>query len=170
MERADHAQALTALERRIDTLEHPAELLALATEIDSLGRHLALELQRLALDPARSAPLKPVLLRVPAAHTRVLLRCAEKLDDLGSPRRAVRVPLEALRKALDADMVEVVVDALGFTLEAFEQHAASARLRSLLESPAEMSRRERRARNLGIIDELATTIEWLALEDELGYD
>lgn len=170
MDPIDHAQALTVLEQQIDALQHPTELLALATKIEDLGRQLALELQRLVTEPARAAPLKPVLLRVPAVHTRVLLRCAEKLDDLGSPRRAARVLLEALRKAFDADMVEVVVDTLGFTLDAFEQRAASARLRMLLEPPAEMSRRERRMRHMGVVDELVALIDWPALDDELGYD
>ncbi|MGE0402142.1 MAG: hypothetical protein AB7T06_35905 [Kofleriaceae bacterium] len=170
MDPSEHAGALTALEEQIDGLEHPSDLLVLSTKIDDLGRQLALELQRLALEPARMAPLKPVLLRVPVVHTRALLRCAEKLDDLGSPRRAVRVLLEALRKAFDANMVEMVVDALVFTLDAFEQRAATARLRALLEPLPDASRREARVRHMGIVDELIALIEWAALDDELGYD
>ncbi|MGE3460099.1 MAG: hypothetical protein AB7O24_33625 [Kofleriaceae bacterium] len=170
MDSSEQEAALTALEEQIDALEHPSELLVLSTKIDDLGRQLALELQRLALEPARMAPLKPVLLRVPVVHTRALLRCAEKLDDLGSPRRAVRVLLEALRKAFDANMVELVVDALVFTLDAFEQRAAAARLRALLEPLPDASRREARVRHMGIVDELIALIEWAALDDELGYD
>lgn len=166
MDPVEQAHALAALEAQLPTLEQPAELFALATAVDELGRRVALELQRLATDATRAAPLKPVLLRVPSVHTRVLVRLAEKLDDRGSPRRAARVLLEALRKAFDANMVDTVVDALGFTLEAFAQRAASARLRSLLEPAGALGRREHRARYMSIVDELDTLVEWAALDDE----
>jgi hypothetical protein len=166
----DRAHALTVLEQQVDLLQDPSELLALATQIEDFGRELALELQRLIAEPTRRAPLEPVLMKVPVVHTRVLLRCAEKLDDLGSPRRAARVLCEALRKAFDANMVATVVDALGFTLDAFDQRPASTRLRALMEPPAEASRRERRVRHMHIVDELLALIEWSELDDELGFD
>jgi len=164
------ATALASLEQQIATRDQPAELLALATAIDDLGRELALEIVRLAAQPELAAPLKPVLLRVPVVHTHALLRAAEKFDDAGSPRRAARVLIEALRKAIDANMVEVVSDALGFTLEAFAQHAAVAKVRSLVTAPEGASRRELRARHLAVVDELPAVIDWTALDDELGVD
>ena len=91
----DPASALAELEKEIETRDQIAELLALATAIDALGRTLAIEITRLAAVPEQATPLKLVLLRVPSVHTRALLRTAEKLDDAGSPRRATRVLLVA---------------------------------------------------------------------------
>ncbi|MBA2544903.1 MAG: hypothetical protein H0V17_34995 [Deltaproteobacteria bacterium] len=162
---------LASLEQQIATLDQPADLISLATSIDELGRDLALEIVRLATQPELADPLKPVLLRVPGAYTRALLRAAEKLDDAGSPRRAARVLIEALRKAFDANLVEVVADALGFTLDAFAQQAAATRLRTLVRfaDPA-ASRRELRTRHLAVVEELPELIDWTALDDELGFD
>jgi hypothetical protein len=164
-----YADELAALEAQIDARVEAADLLALATEIDELGRRLATELAGLLVQPERAAPLKPVLLRLPAVHTRALLRAAEKLDDAGSPRRAARVLIEALRKAFDANLVDPVADALAFVLDAFAQRDAAARLRELT-APSELGRRELRARHLAIVDELPSLIEWSALDDELGFD
>jgi hypothetical protein len=164
-----YADELAALEAQIDARVEAADLLALATDIDELGRRLATELAGLLVQPELAAPLKPVLLRLPAVHTRALLRAAEKLDDAGSPRRAARVLIEALRKAFDANMVDTVADALAFVLDAFAQRSAAARLRELT-VPSELGRRELRARHLAIVDELPSLIEWSALDDELGFD
>ena len=169
MAAADPATVLAELETEIGARDQIADLLALATAIGALGRTLALELTRLGADREARAPLELVLLRVPAVHTRALLRTAEKLDDAGSPRRAARVLVEAMRKAIDADLVEVVADALGFTFDAFEQHAATAKLRALLAIEA-ATRRERRQRHLALVDELAAAIDWAALDDELALD
>ncbi len=166
---ADPASVLAELEQEIDKRDQVPDLLALATAIDALGRTLALELTRLGTDREARAPLELVLLRVPAVHTRALLRTAEKLDDAGSPRRAARVLVEAMRKAIDADLVEVVADALGFTFVAFAQHVATAKLHELLAIEAP-SRRERRQRHLAMVDELVAAIDWAELDDELGYD
>jgi hypothetical protein len=160
---------LAALEDQIATLEHPGDLLALATAIDDLGRQLALELMRLVDQPDVAAPLKPVLIRVPVVHTRALLRAAEKLDDAGSPRRAARVLIEALRKSLDANLVDTVASALAFTLQASGQHDVAARVLAIAIDPP-TSRREWRARSLAVIDELPGLIDWNALDDELGLD
>jgi hypothetical protein len=157
---------LDELEQQIVTRDQPGDLLALATAIDELGRNLALEIVERG---EAAAALKPILLRVPGVHTRVLLRAAEKLDDAGSPRRAARVLIEALRKAFDANLVEVVVDALTFTLEASGQQAAAARLQALVTAePA--SRRELRARHMAIVDGLPDLVDWPALDDELAFD
>ena len=42
--------------------------------------------------------------------------------------------------------------------------------RALVEPLAGASRRENRARHMAVVDELVTSIEWSALDDELGYD
>ncbi len=164
----DPASALAELEKEIETRDQIAELLALATAIDALGRTLAIEITRLAAVPEQATPLKLVLLRVPSVHTRALLRTAEKLDDAGSPRRATRVLLVALRKAIDANLVDVVATALSFTLDA--QRAAIAKLDQLLASDPALDRRERRQRHLALVDELEALIVWDALDDELAYD
>lgn len=163
------ATRLAALEARLSTLDDPGALIALATEIDDLGRRLALEIVGLA-DRELAAPLEPVLIRVPIVHTRVLLRAAEKLDDAGSPRRAARVLIEALRKAIDANLVEPVAQALAFTLDATGQRETAARVLSLATVDPAASRREWRARYLAAVDELPDRIDWLALDDELGVD
>jgi hypothetical protein len=165
-----HATRLAELERQIDERDQPDELVALATAIDELGRELALEFTLVAAQPELAAPLRPVLLRLPAVHTRALLRAAEKLDDAGSPRRAARVLIEALRKALDARMVEVVAGALVFTLEAFAQREAAARVRALVTAEPTASRRELRARYLAVVDELPALIDWSALDDGQAFD
>ena len=165
----DPASVLVELEKAIDARDRIEDLLALATAIDALGRTLALELTRLGTDRELRAPLELVLLRVPAVHTRALLRTAEKLDDTGSPRRAARVLVEALRKAFDADLVEVVIDALGFTLDAFDQRAAILKLHELGSIEA-ATRRERRTIYLTRVDDLAAAIVWAELDDELGFD
>jgi len=167
---ATAATTLAELEAQIDQLDQPTELLMLATSIDQLGRQLAQQLTQLIAEPARAKPLEPILLAVPAVHVRALLRAAEKLDDAGSPRRAARVLLEALHHAFNADKVAQVADALGFTLVAFEQRAAADKLLALASLDPALPRRERRARHLALIDELAEAIEWAALDDELGYD
>lgn len=166
----DPATALAELEREIDARTQIDELVALATAIDALGRTLALEITRLGGDRDARAPLELVLLRVPAVHTRALLRTAEKLDDAGSPRRAARVLLIALRKAIDANLVDVVATALEFTFAAFDQHAASEKLRAVLAIDPAMPRRERRHHHLALVDDLEAAIEWDALDDELAYD
>lgn len=161
------AEQLARLEARLATLDDPGALIALATEIDDLGRRLALEIVQLG---DASAPLRPVLFRVPVVHTHALLRAAEKLDDAGSPRRAARVLLEALRKAIDANLVESAATALAFTLDAAGQREASARVMALVTPDPAASRREWRARYLTTIDELAETIGWAALDDDLGTE
>jgi hypothetical protein len=165
---SDHATALAELEAEIDQHDEPGDLVMLATTIDHFGRQLAQELQRVIAEPARADPLKPILLAVPAVHVRALLKAAQKLDDAGSPRRAARVLVEALHRAFDADKVSVVAGALGFTLVAFEQRAAADKLELLLALDPVTPRRERRARHLALVDELAEAIEWDTLDDKLG--
>jgi hypothetical protein len=142
---ADPARAaeLAALEEQVETLEDPHLLVALATRIDTLGMQLAYEISRHAHDAAHIAPLKPVLLRVPALYGKTLLRAAEKFDDQGSPRRAAYVLFEALRKAFDPDVITAVAGALSFVLEAHGQTKPALTIRSLL-----AEREERRARGV----------------------
>ncbi len=169
----DPASALAELEAEIAVRDQIPDLLALATAIDALGRTLAIEITRLAAVPEHAMPLKLVLLRVPAVHTRCLLRTAEKLDDAGSPRRAARVLTIALRKAIDApdgSLVDTVSTALAFTFDAFAQHAATAKLNELLAIDPTASRRDRRQQHLALVDELEAAIAWDALDDELAFD
>lgn len=167
----DPATALAELEREIDAGQQIDELIALATAIDALGRTLAIEITRLAAAPEHAMPLKLVLLRVPAVHTRCLLRTAEKLDDAGSPRRATRVLAIALRKAIDGvdgKLVDAVATALSFTLDG--QPEPLAKLEEVLAIDHAANRRDRRARHLALVDELEALVEWDALDDELAYD
>lgn len=166
------AATLAALEARIAQLAEPADLLALAAEIDQLGMQLAYEITRFAAQPELAAPLKPVLVRVPTVHTRTLLRAAERFDDLGSPKRATYVLIEALRKAFSSETIAAVAQALTFTLEAHGQAVAAAHVRALVTSRVDeaASRRELRARFLAGIDELPGLIDWNALDDEPGLD
>lgn len=168
----NEAGLLEALVEQIDKRQAPAELLALATEIDQLGRQIALTMSQHAPGSELAAPLRPVLLAVPAAYAQTLLRAAEKYDDIGSPRRAVFALVEALRKAFEANMVAVVGDALAFTLEANDQPAGATRMREIMRAAEQqgMSRRELRERYLEQIAELHGRIDWNALEDEPGTD
>jgi hypothetical protein len=166
------AEMLARLEEKLPQRDAPTELLDLATEIDELGRRIALAI---AQHPPRSElalPLRPVLLRVPVAYTRTLLRASERYDDIGSPRRAALVLVEALRKAFDANMVADVVEPLIFILEANEQPAAAARMRAFVTEPSDPneSRRERRERYFDAIEGLHAAIDWNALDDEPGTD
>ncbi len=169
----NQAATLTSLEDRIATLDEPAELLALATEIDELGVQLAYEISN-AAQPELAAPLAPVLMRVPGVRTRTLLRAAERYDDLGSPKRAAYVLIEALRRAFDAATIAEVAAALSFLLDANDQAVAAARLRTIVTLPGDpppgTSRREARDRLLAAIELLRESIDWTALDDELGTD
>jgi len=169
------AQALAALERRISELVQPEELLALATQIDQLGMQLAYEIRRYGARSELAAPLKPVLMRVPIVHARALLRTAERFDDVGSPRRAAFVLIEALRKSFAADALAAAAEALSFILEAHGQTAASIQLRDLMTSrgspQAGSDRREVRAQFEVGLDRLRDhAIDWLALDDEPQVD
>ena len=164
----DPAAELAELAAQIDQHDQPGDLLLLSTTIDHFGRQLAQELSRVIAAPALADPLKPILLAVPAVHVRALLRTAEKLDDANSPRRGARVLLEALHHAFDANLVEVVVEALGFTLAAFEQRTAADKLQALASIDPNLARRARRGLHLALVEELADAIEWPVLDDELG--
>lgn len=169
------AATLAALDRRIAELTDPGELLALATEIDQLGMELAYEITRLGSTPELVAPLKPVLINVPKVHARALLRAAERFDDVGSPRRAAYVLLEALLKSFDPDTINVVNDALSFILEAHGQTEAAGELRALVAARADhraagADRRQLRAQFVAAVEALRARIEWHALEDEPGVD
>ena len=166
------ATTLAALEQRIPQLAEPTELLELAAQLDLLGMQLAYEITRLAAQPELAAPLKPVLVRVPTVHARALLRAAERFDDLGSPKRAVYVLLEALRKAFEPATIAAAAEALTFSLDAHGQRAAAARVRELVTAPTDQgqTRRELRESFLAGLDELRAQIDWTALDDEPGTD
>lgn len=165
------ATALAALEQRIGELADPAELLALATAIDQLGMQLAYEIRRYGAGSELAAPLKPVLLRVPVVHARALLRTAERYDDVGSPRRAAFVLIEALRKSFSADTLATAAHALAFLLDAHGQPAAATRVRALMAEVGDGDRRAIRARFEAGLDELRDRdIAWAALDDEPQSD
>jgi len=162
---------LAALEVRIDQLAEPEVLVALASQIDTLGMQLAFEISRHAHDAAHVAPLKPVLIRVPEVHGRALVRAAEKFDDLGSPRRAAYVLFEALRKAFDPDVIGSVSAALAFILDAHEQGTAATQLRSLVATREEqraagVDRKEVRIQFASALELLRDRgVDWTALAD-----
>jgi hypothetical protein len=162
------AGQLATLEARITHLDDGPALLHLATEIDELGRRVALAIAQHAPGAGVATPLHPVLLRVPAIYTRTLLRAAEKYDDIGSTRRAVFALVEALRRAFEANMVEPVTEALVFILDAHEQEAAAGYTRKLATGldDAATTRRERRAHYLAAVDALRDVIDWALLDDE----
>lgn len=170
---ADPARAaeLAALEAQAETLGDPDLLVALATQIDALGMQLAYEISRHAHDEAHIAPLKPVLMRVPALYGRTLLRAAEKFDDQGSPRRAAYVMFEALRKAFDHDVITSVAGALSFVLEAHGQSTPAAKIRALLADRDDqrargVDRREVRTQFAAALDALRDGgVQWDALDD-----
>lgn len=165
------AGALAALERRIAELDDPAELLALATQIDQLGMQLAYEIRRYGAQSELAAPLKPVLLRVPVVHARALLRTAERYDDRGSPRRAAYVLIEALRKSFAVDALAAAAHALAFLLDAHGQPTAAARVRTLMTADGGGDRRAIRARFEAALDELRDRdIRWVDLDDEPQVD
>ncbi|MBA3453238.1 MAG: hypothetical protein H0T42_09120 [Deltaproteobacteria bacterium] len=172
-ELADPARAaeLAALEAQAETLTDPDLLVALATQIDGLGMQLAYEISRHAHDEAHIAPLKPVLMRVPALYGRTLLRAAEKFDDQGSPRRAAYVLFEALRKAFDHDVITSVAGALSFVLEAHGQTTPAAKIRALLAERDEqrargVERREVRTQFAAALETLRDRgVQWDALDD-----
>ena len=163
---------LAALEVRIDQLAEPEMLVALASQIDTLGMQLAFEISRHAHDAAHVAPLKPVLIRVPEVHGRALVRAAEKFDDLGSPRRAAYVLFEALRKAFDPDVIVAVSAALAFILEAHEQGTAATQLRALVttredQRAAGIDRKEVRLQFASALEQLRDRgVDWNALADD----
>lgn len=172
-EAADPARAaeLAALEEQVETLDDPHLLVALATRIDTLGMQLAYEISRHAHDAGHIAPLKPVLLRVPALYGKTLLRAAEKFDDQGSPRRAAYVLFEALRKAFDPDVITAVASALSFVLEAHGQAKPARTIRALLSEredrrAAGVDRREVRTQFAAALEALRDGgVEWDALDD-----
>lgn len=172
-ELADPARAaeLAALEAQAETLGDPDLLVALASQIDALGMQLAYEISRHAHDAAHIAPLKPVLLRVPALYGRTLLRAAEKFDDQGSPRRAAYVLFEALRKAFDHDVITTVAGALSFVLDAHGQRKPAMTIRALLgerddQRARGVDRREVRTRFAAALETLRDTgVDWNALDD-----
>lgn len=171
---ADPARALelASLESRIDTLEDPDALVAVASQIDKLGMQLAFEISRHAHDADHIAPLKPVLMRVPAVYGRALVRAAEKYDDGGSPKRAAYVLFEALRKAFDPELIASMCDALAFVLEAHEQGPVAFKLRDLVRARAEqrasgMDRKDVRTQFASGLTELRDHgIDWNALADD----
>lgn len=172
-EAADPARAaeLGALEEQVETLSDPHLLVALATRIDTLGMQLAYEISRHAHDAAHIAPLKPVLLRIPALYGKTLLRAAEKFDDQGSPRRAAYVLFEALRKAFDPNVITAVASALSFVLEAHGQTKPARTIRALLTEredrrAAGVDRREVRTQFSTALEALRDGgVDWDALDD-----
>lgn len=172
-EGADPARAaeLDALAEQVDTLESPELLVALASQIDTLGMQLAYEISRHAHDAAHIAPLKPVLMRVPELYGKTLLRASEKYDDQGSPRRAAYVLFEALRKAFDPDVITAVAGALSFVLEAHGQGGPALAIRALLAQREDrrargVDRREVRTQFAAALEELRDQgVEWDALDD-----
>lgn len=170
---ADPARAaeLAALEEQVETLTSPDLLVALASRIDTLGMQLAYEISRHAHDAGHIAPLKPVLMRVPALYGKTLLRAAEKFDDLGSPRRAAYVLFEALRKAFDPDVITSVASALSFVLEAHGQAKPAVAIREILVEREDrrargVDRREVRTQFAAALDELRDGgVDWDALDD-----
>lgn len=165
------AAELAALEEQVETLDDPHLLVALATRMDTLGMQLAYEISRHAHDAAHIAPLKPVLLRVPALYGKTLLRAAEKFDDQGSPRRAAYVLFEALRKAFDPDVITAVASALSFVLEAHGQSKPAQTIRALLTEredrrAAGVDRREVRTQFSAALEALRDGgVDWDALDD-----
>ncbi len=165
------AAELAALEEQVETLTAPDLLVALATRIDTLGMQLAYAISRHVNDPAHVAPLKPVLMRVPALYGKTLLRAAEKFDDLGSPRRAAYVLFEALRKAFDPDVITSVASALSFILEAHGQAKSAVTIRGLLAEREDRrargeDRREVRTQFAAALEALRDGgVEWDALDD-----
>jgi hypothetical protein len=163
---------VATLELRVPQLSEPAELIALATEIDRLAMQLAHEVARSAADTALVASLKPVLLRASAVYGKALLRAAERFDDLGSPRRAVFILVEALRKAFDPQLIASVAAALSFALEANGQEAAATRLREILiergdRRAAGVDRREIRSQFTSSLEDIRDRlIEWTTLDDD----
>jgi hypothetical protein len=153
---------LAALEARIGQLDDPTALVALATEIDTLGVELAAELRGVVSESDRVV-LARVLARVPAVHVRALLRAAERFDDAGSPRRAAFVLVEALRVAFDPEMLATTAAALAFVLEAHGQAPAAARVGDVVTASP-------RTRFLAAVDAVRAAIDWSALDDELGFD
>ena len=166
------AAELAALEGRIEQLADPDMLVALASQVDTIGMQLAFEISRDGHDAAQVAPLKPVLMRVPAIYGRALVRAAEKFDDLGSPKRAAYVLFEALRKAFDADVIGSVSAALAFILEAHGQGSAAQRLRDLVatredQRAAGTDRKEVRAQFIAALEQLRDRgVDWAALADD----
>jgi len=176
---ADPARALelASLESRIDTLEDPEVLVAVASQIDKLGMQLAFEISRHAHDADHVAPLKPVLMRVPEVYGRALVRAAEKYDDGGSPKRAAYVLFEALRKAFDPALIASMCDALAFILEAHQQGPVAFKLRDLVATRAEqrasgMDRKEVRTQFASALTQIRDHgIDWNALaDDEVQFD
>jgi len=168
---------LASLESRIDTLEDPEVLVAVASQIDKLGMQLAFEISRHAHDADHVAPLKPVLMRVPTVYGRALVRAAEKYDDRGSPKRAAYVLFEALRKAFDPALIASMCDALAFILEAHQQGPVSFKLRDLVRVRAEqrasgMDRKDVRTQFATALTELRDHgIDWNALvDDDVQFD
>lgn len=166
------ASELEALEQRVNASNDPDLLVAIASQIDTLGMQLAFEISRHAHDEAHIAPLKPVLMHVPTSYGRALIRAAEKYDDLGSPKRAVYVLFEALRKAFDADLIMAVSEALSFMLEAHGQGAAARQLRALVATRAAqrasgVDRKEVRTQFGASLAQLRDRgLDWTALADE----
>ena len=166
------AAELAALEERIATVDEPDALVAIATQVDTLGMELAFEISRHAHDEAHVAPLKPVLMRVPMLYGRALVRAAEKFDDLGSPKRAVYVLFEALRKAFDPEVIASVTTALSFVLDAHGQGTAAQRLSDLVavreeQRAAGMDRKEVRAQFSAALEQVRDrAVDWSALADD----
>ncbi len=170
---SDRLDEVATFELRIPQLSEPSELLALATELDRLAMQLAHQVARYAPDSAEVASLKPLLLRTSAAYGKALLRTAERFDDLGSPKRAVYVLLEALRKAFDPQLIASVAASLSFTLEANGQAAAATRLREILSERADrraagVERREIRSQFTVAMEDIRDRlIEWTMLDDDV---
>ena len=120
---------------------------------------------------AKPATTKPKAASAKAKPKAKQVVTAEKLDDAGSPRRATRVLVIALRKAIDgvdSKLVDAVATALSFTLDA--QPPTIAKLNEIVALDPTANRRDRRARHLELVDELEALVTWDALEDELAYD
>lgn len=164
-----HAEDLAVLEARIGATDDPDRLVALAADVEQIGARLALELSK-ATDPARTLPLKPLMLSVPIIAGDALLRAAERYDDRGESRRAAVVLFRALHAAIDRDLIRTLSTALAFILDAHGLAPDASQLGALvteleLQRAAKVPLREARASFHAALDTMTNDLNWEALPD-----